>query len=136
MSLKNALKNPSVRRVGGPVAHLMARHYIGEGKRLDLRLGMTLFRDKRVPATAKLGAMAIGLAAMMVWNILELPVEALIAFLLPLVGMGIEIAWNGAQTVIGSLLFASLALPYVAPKMLVQAIRAEQNPVPVPATER
>src|SRR5690349_6128108 len=115
MNLKNTLKNPSIRRVGGPVAHLMARHYIGEGKPLDLRLGMGLFRDKRVPVAAKMGAMAIGFAAMMFWNVLELPVEALIAFLLPLVGMGIEIAWNGAETIIGSLLFASLALPHIAP---------------------
>jgi hypothetical protein len=136
MNLKNALKNPSVRRVGGPVAHLVARNYIGEGKPLDIPLGMALFRDKRVPVAAKMGAMAIGFAAMMLWNVLELPVEALIAFLLPLVGLGIEIAWNGAQTIIGSLLFASLALPHIAPKTLVQKIRAERNPVPVPITER
>lgn len=134
--MKNAFKNLSFRRVGGPVAHLMARHYIGEGKPLDLPLGMALFRDKRVPVASKMGAMAIGFAAMMVWNVLELPVEALVAFLLPLVGMGLEIAWNGAETIIGSLLFASLVLPHIAPKALVQEIRAERNPIPVPVTKR
>ncbi len=72
----------------------------------------------------------------MFWNVLELPVEALIAFLLPLVGFGFEIAWNGVETIIGSLLFAGLALPHLAPKTLVQQIRAERNPVPIPVEAR
>ncbi len=136
--MKNVFKNMSFRRVGGPVAHLMARNYMGEGKPLDLQLGIALFRDKRVPVAAKMGAMAIGFGAIMAWNVLELPVEALIAFLLPVVGLGIDIAWNGAQTIVGSLLFAGLALPHIAPKSLVQTIRAERNPVPIPipASER
>jgi hypothetical protein len=130
-SVKNILKHPGVRRWSGPVAHVAARQFVGENKPLDPKLGVTLFRDRRVPAVVKTLALACGFAAMMVWNLLELPAEALIALLLPL-GIPLEIAWNGAETLGGSLLFAALILPRVAPKSLVEEIRAERAPAPVP----
>lgn len=130
-SMKNMLKNSGVRQWGGPVAHVVGRHYVGENKPLDMKLGIALFRDRRIPVAAKMLGLGAGIAAMMAWNVLELPVEALIAFFVPF-GLPVEVAWNGAETFAGSLLFATLFLPHLAPKPLVAEIRAEREPALVP----
>lgn len=136
MKITRFLRNPAVRQVGGPVAHLAARRYMGEGKPLDLRLGITLFKDKRVPVAAKMAALMLGTATMMLWNLLELPVEALIALLLPFIGFAFEVAWNGAETLNGAILFSGFILPHVAPKELVARVRSENaGPIPVPVEE-
>jgi hypothetical protein len=133
--LKHWLKNPAVRQVGSPVLHIVAHRYVGEGKLFDLRLGFALFKEKRTPVGAKMSALVLGAVAMMGWNLLELPVEALMAFLLPFVGMVFQVAWNGLETVIGSLLFASLILPRIAPQALVHQVRTGQaEPVLVAET--
>ena len=131
-NLKSIVNNPSVRRASGPLAHLAARRYMGEGKTLDLKLGMALYRDKRVPVMAKMSALMVGILAMFAVNLLELPIEAVIAVLLPVFGIPLEMAFNGMETMVGSVLVAALVLPHVAPKQLVQEIREEREPVLIP----
>lgn len=126
------MRNAIIRQVGGVALNRAAQNYIGEGKRVDAKLGIALFRDRRVPVPSKMAAIAVGVVLMTLLNALEMPLEAVIAFLLPFVGFGIELMWNGAETIIGTLLFSTLVLPFIAPKQIVQRIRAERSgPIPV-----
>jgi hypothetical protein len=62
----------------------------------------------------------------------ELPREAVLAFLLPVVGLGLNFAIDGAELVALPLLFGAALLPYLAPKHLVEQALAERNgPIPV-----
>jgi hypothetical protein len=126
------MRNAIIRHIGGVALNRAAQNYIGEGKQVDAKLGIALFRDRRVPVPVKMAAIAVGVVLMTILNALELPLEAVIAFLLPFVGLGVGLIWNGAETVIGALLFSALALPFLAPKQIVQRIRAERaGPIPV-----
>jgi hypothetical protein len=121
-----------IRNIGGPLLVTMARNYIGSGKALDFRLGVALFRDRRVAVPHKMMALALGGVLIVALNALELPLEALVAFLLPIVGAGIDLAFNGVENIVGPLLLAALLLPHVAPKDLVRRIREERaGPIPV-----
>jgi hypothetical protein len=126
-----------VRQIGGVALNQAARQYMGEGKKIDAKLGIALFRDKRVPVAAKMAGLALGFVLMTVLNALELPIEAVLAFLVPFFGLGLELMWNGAETVVGTLLFSAVALPFIAPKQIVQQIRAERaGPIPVTVTQK
>jgi len=121
-----------VRTIGGPLLITMARNYIGEGKLLDFRLGVALFKDRRISVPHKMMALALGAIILVALNAMELPLETLVAFLLPVIGAGIDLAFNGVENIVGPLLLAALLLPHVAPKALVQRIRAERTgPIPV-----
>jgi hypothetical protein len=121
-----------LRQAGGRVAHNAVRKHTAEGGRFDLKFGFALLRDRRVPVGAKLLALGLGVAATAVINALELPLEALIAVLLPGVGLTINAILNGMEFIAGPLLASALVLPFVAPRPLVEQIRAERLPRPVP----
>lgn len=95
------------------------------GGALDPKFGLKLLRDKRVPLQPKIAALALGLGAVFVLQILELPFEAALALFLPLLGLATDIALNGAELLAGPLLVATLTLPYLAPREVVEQIRAE-----------
>jgi hypothetical protein len=80
---------------------------------MDIRLGYKLLRDNRVPIRAKLTALGIGAACIAVLEVLELPLEAVLAAILPLVGITGDIALGGAEAVIGPVLIATMLLPYM-----------------------
>jgi hypothetical protein len=58
-------------------------------------------------------------------EVLELPLEAVLAAILPLVGITGDIALGGAEAVFGPVLIATILLPYMVAPPLVQQIRAE-----------
>lgn len=95
------------------------------GNFLDPKFGLKLLRDGRVPVKSKLAALALGLGAIFVLQILELPIEAALALLLPIVGVAADFALEGVELLAGPLLIATLTLPYLAPRDLVSQIRAE-----------
>lgn len=95
------------------------------GGALDPKFGLKLLRDKRVPVQPKIAAFALGLGAFLVLQILELPLEAALAVLLPFFGLAADIALNGVEFLAGPLLFTTLTLPYFAPREIVEQIRAE-----------
>ena len=131
------MKKQMIRKFGGPLLITLARNYIGHGKPLDFRLGVALFRDRRVPVPHKMMALALGVIILVSLNAMELPLDTLVAFLLPVIGAGIDLAFNGIENIIGPLLLAALLLPHVAPKALVERIRAERGgPLPVVDTAR
>jgi len=92
---------------------------------MNMTLGYALLRDRRVPIRAKLIALGIGAAGVGAIELLQLPVEGVVAALLPLIGAAGDLALDGAEAVIGPVLIATLLLPHLAPADLVQQIRAE-----------
>ena len=83
---------------------------------MDVRLGYRLLKDNRVPLRAKLAALGIGATCIAALEVLELPLEAVLAAILPL---------GGAEAVFGPVLIATILLPYMVAPPLVQQIRAE-----------
>lgn len=134
--LKTNMLKMILRQTGGRVAHNAIKKHTAEGGRFDLKFGFALLKDRRVPAGAKLLALALGVSAVAVVNALELPLEALIAVLVPGLGLAFDAVLNGAEIVLGPLLAAALIVPHVAPKDLVARLREERQPrlVPVPPT--
>jgi hypothetical protein len=96
---------------------------------MNIALGFVLLRDRRVPIRTKLIALGIGAAAVGAVELLELPVEGIVAALLPFIGAAGDLALDGAEAVIGPVLIATLLLPYLAPADLVRQIRAETQGV-------
>ena len=88
-------------------------------------LGYALLRDQRVPIRAKLIALGAGAAVIAVIELLQIPFETIVAALLPFVGVPGDLALDGAEAVIGSILIACLLLPRLTPTDIVQQIRAE-----------
>lgn len=93
---------------------------------LDVGLGFTLLRDRRVRVATKLTALLLGLAVVFALSIIELPVEILIAALLNLPGVGLDFAIEGLEIIAGPILFGSLFLLRLAPRNLVQLLRDER----------
>lgn len=85
-------------------------------KWFDVKLGMLLMRDKRVPWRYKLLALGAGglLTALLISS--ELPIESLLATLL--IGIPVDISVDGIETILGPILFGSAILPHIVPQSL------------------
>jgi hypothetical protein len=92
---------------------------------MNMTLGYALLRDRRVPIRTKLIALGMGAAAFGAVELLQLPVEGVVAALLPFIGAAGDLALDGAEAIIGPILIATLLLPHLAPADLVRQIRAE-----------
>ena len=92
---------------------------------MDIKLGWKLLKDNRVPIRAKLTALGIGAACIAALEALELPLDAVLAAILPLVGITGDIALDGAEAIFGPVLIATMLLPYMVAPPLVRQIRAE-----------
>ena len=92
---------------------------------VNVALGYTLLRDRRVSIRAKLMALGIGAAVIGLIELLQLPMEGVLAALLPFLGAAGDLALDGAEAVIGPVLIASVVLPHLAPADVVAQIRAE-----------
>jgi hypothetical protein len=92
---------------------------------MKMTLGYALLRDRRVPIRTKLIALGIGAAGVGAIELLQLPLEGVIAALLPFIGAAGDLALDGAEAIIGSVFIATLLMPHLAPADLVRQIRAE-----------
>jgi hypothetical protein len=97
------------------------------GRLVDLRLGFALMRDRRVPLRSKLLAALMGLGITGIVEFLELPIEGLLSVLLPVLGAAGDVVVDGVEIVAGPLLLANLLLPFVAPRDVVEIVRAERS---------
>jgi hypothetical protein len=107
----------------------VALSFLGNGCRLptamNMPLGYALLRDRRVPIRTKLIALGIGAATVGTIELLQLPIEGVVAMLLPFIGAAGDLALDGAEAVVGPVLIATLLLPYLASPDLVRQIRTE-----------
>jgi hypothetical protein len=133
--MRNLLKKN--RAFLGPATGLLANRFIGEGKPVDVKLGIALLRDRRVPVGSKLLALAGGIGIIMLLEALEFPAEWFLSLLMPVIGFGISAAVDGLETIAGSFLLAAALLPFIAPREMVNRIRNERfGPIPVPVSSR
>jgi len=93
---------------------------------MDVKLGFALMLDRRVPLRSKLVAILLGLAATGLVEFLEIPVESIIAALVPILGIAGDVVIDGAELIAGPLLLANALLPFIAPRTIVERIRAER----------
>lgn len=105
--------------------HLLKRPLV------DLRLGMALMKDRRVPLRSKLTAALMGLAITGIVEFLEIPIEGVIAAVLPIFGITSDVMIDGAEAIAGPLLLATALLPHIAPRHIVEQIRAERAGKPM-----
>jgi hypothetical protein len=85
---------------------------------------MALFRDRRVPVSTKVAALGVGFVLMLVVQALEFPLEAVLAAILPLVGLVFDVAFDGLEFIALPLIFGAILITHMAPRQLVDAIRS------------
>jgi len=133
------MTGPIMRFLGHRVFHLAVQQHTTAGQALDLRFGMKLLRDRRVPVASKALAIGIGAAATGLLVSLELPIEALLGMMLPVLGFVADGTLDGLEAVAGPLVIGALVLPLIAPAGTVDALRREHlglHPATSPAPHR
>lgn len=119
------------RRFGRRVTDNAVRTHAREGGILDVGLGFTLLKDRRVSWKTKLLALLIGAGIIGLLVLLELPVETIVGGMLLALGIAIDALVDGLEFLTGPILFAILLLPHLTPKTLVQQIRTERSGIPL-----
>ena len=92
---------------------------------MNIGLGYRLLRDHRVPIRTKLMALGIGAACIGALELLQLPL--VLAGILPVIGITGDIAFDGAEAVVGPVIIATMLLPYLVPPLLVRRIARKAN---------
>ena len=95
----------------------------GLQKVFDWRLGLQLMRNGRVPVACKVQAGVLGLIALVALEVLELPIQAAMWAFLPLIGFAADAAIDGVELLAIPFLVATIALPFLAPRDIVDGIR-------------
>jgi len=115
-----------LRFLGHRAAHRALAGHTNSGGALDIHLGLALLRDRRVPIATKVLALMMGAAGMALLVALELPVETLLALLIPALGLVADAVLDGLESVVGPFIVAALLMPYLAPAPVVEIIRNER----------
>jgi hypothetical protein len=92
---------------------------------MNAPLGYALLRDRRVSLRPKFMALGAGLVVLGVIQVLQIPLESVLAFVLPGVGAAGDVAVDGAEAVIVPVLVATLLMPHLAPRSIVEELRTE-----------
>lgn len=100
------------------------------GGLLDIKFGFALLRDRRVPVRFKLIALALGAGLVSLLVAMELPLETILATLLPILGFVGDAMADGLEAVAGPFILGALLMPFVVPKPLVDQILAEREAIP------
>ena len=115
------------RFAGSQVARQAIQQHTVPGGALDLRFGLHLLaRDRNVPVRYKMLALAFGGVLTFLLNVLEIPLEAMLAVFLPVIGLGFDVVLNGLELIVCPVIFGALMLPRLAPRPFVDAARAMQ----------
>jgi hypothetical protein len=70
-----------------------------------------MFRRQDVSGTLKLGSISIGILLTFLLALLEIPLESVVAFFLPFLGVAIDTVFDGAEFMLLPVIFASALLP-------------------------
>ena len=116
-----------LRFLGERVAHKTLARNSHTGGFLDVKLGFAMLKDRRVPLRSKLLALGVGAGLIALLIGLEVPLEGVLAVVLPVIGPAADLLTNSLEAVIGTVGFASMLLPHVAPKRLAQQIHNERD---------
>jgi hypothetical protein len=132
--LKEVLNQAAAKTATAKAAEHAAKNHTGEGKAIDPKFGVKLFKDRRVPVGKKVLALFLGFTTIGLAELLDFPLEVILAPVLGLLSIPLEIASEAIEYTVGVLAISATILPHISPKMLVQQIRAENtfNTVTVP----
>jgi hypothetical protein len=70
-------------------------------------------------------ALGAGLVVLGAIQVLQIPLESILAFVLPGVGAAGDVAVDGVEAVVVPVLVATLLMPHLAPRSIVEELRAE-----------
>lgn len=98
----------------------------GLHKAFDWRLGIQLMRDGRVPMRCKGQAIVLGVLALVALEVLELPLQTVLWTVLPIIGFAADAAVDGIELLAVPFLISTIALPFLAPRALVDSIRHQR----------
>lgn len=102
-----------LRILGHRAAKHVVKHHVKKHGTLDVKYGFSLFKDPRVPVGLKAAAIGIAFVIFFVIQALELPLEALIGLLLPIVGVEFDFLFSGVEFVLLPGILACLILPQI-----------------------
>lgn len=104
--------HPSMRHAAAKEAH--RRGWLNFG------LGWALMKDRRLSAWTKIAAVAAGAGATALLVAFEVPLEAMVAALVPLLGMAADFAFDGLEVALFPILLSLLFVRWFAPKEIVE----------------
>ena len=106
-----------------------AKHVVSKkvGSKFDLKLGFALFKDKRISPLHKLLSIGIGAAATGVCIAFEIPLESIVATLLPIFGAALDIVADGVEAIVITSMVGCLLLPFIANKETVNQIMLDRS---------
>ncbi len=114
-----------LRLLGERFAHKTLAQHSHSGGFLDIKLGFSMLKDRRVPLRHKLLAVGLGAGLIALLIGLEFPLEALLA-LVPGVGLFLDAMTNTMEALLGTAGVAAILLPHLAPKLLTLQMRNER----------
>lgn len=94
---------------------------------LDIKFGVALLRDRRIPIKSKLMSLSGGIGLLALLLAFEIPVEAIATFLAPIL-LPLDFVIDGLEIVALPILFMTILIAHFAPRPLVDAIYAERLP--------
>src|ERR1700722_9098610 len=94
---------------------------------MNAPLGYALLRDRRVSLRPKFMALGAGLVVMGAIQMLQISLERVLAFVLPGVGPAGDVALDGVEAVVVPVLVATLLMPHLAPRNIVEELRAQHE---------
>ena len=114
----------------GLLGHKLVKETVGQkviGSRFNIKLGIALMRDGRLPWRYRFGAMSIGALTAFLLDLVELPLGAIFAVILPIIGVPIDLALLGIEDMAILPIVTLMALPFLAPKWLVEKVQQERT---------
>lgn len=117
---------PVLRLLGERVAHKTLTQNSRVGGFLDIKLGFSMLKDRRVPFRPKFLAVGLGAGLIALLIALEFPLEAVLAVTIPGLGIVVDALTDGMEAIIGTVGVATMLLPHLAPKLLTQQLRNER----------
>ena len=112
------------RALGHKAAHKAMKRHTENGGVLDIKYGFSLFKDRNVPATSKLLALTIGIAATALLMAMEAPLELILGIFIPFFGLTSDVLVDGIEVIVFPMLIACIVLPrLVARKRLYATSR-------------
>jgi len=115
-----------VRLLGERVAHKTLTQHSRVGGFLDIKLGLSMLKDRRVPLRPKFFALGIGAGLIALLLAVEFPLESLLAVVILGLGLVLDALTDSMEAIIGTVGVATMLLPHLAPKLLTQQIRNER----------
>jgi len=102
-----------------PLPRLVGHKVLSRARKrgwLDTGLGFALLRDRRVSVGSKVLALTLGILLTAGLEVLELPMEAVLAMLVPVLGLGFDTFVDGVEALVLPFVFAAILLPHLTPK--------------------